>query len=435
MRIMFMTNEYPPHIYGGAGVHVEYLSKELAKLTPVEVRSFHDQTFDDGQLTVRGTKVDATHFAGCPAPLVSPLRALAHLPRLQRPGHRRRQSSTATPGTRISAASSRRFSTASPLVITVHSLEPLRPWKREQIGRGYDLSSWIEKTALEMADAVIAVSNSTARRHSAPVRRRPGEGAHHPQRHRHRRIPAGQTARRCSTRFGIDPARPYVLFVGRMTRQKGLLYLLQAIDAASIPRCRSCCAPANPTRRRCRRNSRRWCEELKLAGRASSGFRRCSTGRDTIALYSHATVFCCPSIYEPFGIINLEAMACDTPVVGSAVGGIPEVVVDGETGFLVDAGLVAEPPHDPVDPDRFARGLAEAINRLARDPELARSDGRSRAEAGGGTLQLAQHCQADPRPLQDARRSARLAHGRHPGAAIARRRTPAGRSIKQSKGR
>ncbi len=374
MRIMFMTNEFPPNIYGGAGVHVEYLSKELARLAEVEVRSFQEQSFVDGALTVRGTKIDGSQFAGCPVPLISPLKALATCLAFNGQGINADIVHCHTWYAHFGGILAK-LMYGTPLAITVHSLEPLRPWKREQIGRGYELSSWVEKTALEMADAVIAVSKSTSEDIARLFDIQPG---------RMHIIPNGidteeylQVNRpEVLTRFGIDYGGPYVLFVGRMTRQKGLLYLLKAIDQIDPTVQVVLCAGESDTPAlqaeleamvdeiRHRRPGVIWIPEMVKRTTA-------------IALYSHASVFCCPSIYEPFGIINLEAMACGTPVVGSAVGGIPEVVVDGETGFLVDPGLSPEPPHDPADPQRFVTGLAEAINRLALNPALSRSMGEA----------------------------------------------------------
>lgn len=374
MRIMFMTNEYPPHIYGGAGVHVEYLSKELAKLASVEVRSFHNQAFTEGGLVVRGTKIDAAQFAAAPSQLHSPLRALA--------------TCLAFNGQGISAdvvhchtwyahfgGILAKLLYGVPLVITVHSLEPLRPWKREQIGRGYDLSSWVEKTALENADAVIGVSSSTrddvlrlfdvdpAKTHVIANGIDTDEY-----------VPADRLD--VVAGHGIDPDQPFILFVGRMTRQKGVRYLLRAADHIDPQMQIVLCAGESDTPE-LQAELEAAVEDLKRRRPGVIWIPEMLSRPETIALYSKARVFCCPSIYEPFGIINLEAMACGTPVVGSNVGGIPEVIVDGETGFLVDAHLSAAPPHDPTDADAFARGLADAINRLARDPELAKRLGEA----------------------------------------------------------
>jgi glycogen synthase len=374
MRVLFMTNEFPPYIYGGAGVHVEYLSRELAKLVDVEVRSFHDQAAVDGRLSVRGTKLDNTLLAGCPVPLVSPLKALATCIAFNGQGIAADIVHCHTWYTHFGGVLAK-ILYGLPLVITVHSLEPLRPWKREQIGRGYDLSNWVEKTALEMADAVVAVSNSTR----ADILRLFDVDAG-----RLRVIPNGidtDEYRPVSRpdvlyRYGIDPNGGFVLFIGRMTRQKGLRYLLEATEAIDPRMQVVLCAGDSDT------------PELQVELEAMvAALKERRPGvvwvpgmidrDDTIALYSHATVFCCPSIYEPFGIINLEAMACGTPVVGTAVGGIPEVVVDGVTGFLVDAKLSPNLPHDPTEPEGLSRGLADAINHFSTDPDLSRRMGEA----------------------------------------------------------
>lgn len=369
MRIMFMTNEYPPHIYGGAGVHVEYLSRELARLASVEVRSFHEQAYVDGQLTVRGTKTDGAQFAGCPSALTSPLRALATCLAFNGQGIDADIVHCHTWYAHFGGVLAKLLY-GTPLVVTVHSLEPLRPWKREQIGRGYELSSWVEKTALEMADAVIAVSKSTGDDvmrlfEIDPAKMHVIANGIDTDEYQHVDRPD------VLARYGIDPARPFVLFVGRMTRQKGLLYLLRAIEQIDAKVQVVLCAGESDTPA-LQAELEAMVADLQLRRPGIIWIPGMLDRPTTIAMYSHASVFCCPSIYEPFGIINLEAMACNTPVVGSAVGGIPEVVVDGETGFLVDVRLSDSPPHDPSDPEGFVAGLAEAINRVALDPALAR---------------------------------------------------------------
>jgi len=374
MRVLLMTNEFPPHIYGGAGVHVEHLSRELAKLTPTEVRCFHDEALVEGGLAVRGTRIDTSHFAGCPVPFVSPLRALATSVAFNGQGIDADVVHCHTWYTHFGGIMAKMLY-GLPLVLTVHSLEPLRPWKREQLGRGYDLSCWVEKTALEMADAVIAVSESTQRDvlnlFDVPPEKVPV-------------ITNGIDTREYKPvdrpevldRYGIDRDRPFVLFVGRMTRQKGLYYLLLAAEKLAPDVQLVLCAGESDTP----------ALQAELEGMVDDLSRRRPgvvwipgmVPRDaTVALYSHATVFCCPSIYEPFGIINLEAMACGTPVVASAVGGITEVVVEGENGFLVDAQLSDRPPHDPIDPEGFAAAMADAINRLVGNPDLRARMGES----------------------------------------------------------
>src|SRR5207253_9815778 len=255
-----------------------------------------------------------------------------------------------------------------PLVITVHSLEPLRPWKREQLAGGYDFSLWVEKTALEMADAIIAVSGAT--KHDIERLFNVDPARVHVI---HNGIDLNQYRRVDSTcalnRYGIDPARPYLLFVGRITRQKGFQHLMRAIQFMDRDFQTVLCAAAPDTPQ--------LAEEMKTAVDHAKAQRpgviwinEMVDQTATRELYSHASVFVCPSIYEPFGIINLEAMACETAVVASAVGGIKEVVVDGETGFLVPLEQAKEGSFEPANPEKFARDLAGRINQLMNDPQL-----------------------------------------------------------------
>jgi starch synthase len=371
MRVLLMTNEFPPNIYGGAGVHVEYLSRELSRLTPVEVRSFQEQSFSTDQLKVLGTRIDASDFT-CSGELVSPLKALATCLAFNTQGIDADIVHCHTWYSHFGGIVAKLLY-GIPLVITVHSLEPLRPWKREQIGRGYDLSIWIEKTAIELADAVIAVSTSTREDILRLFNVAPAKVPV---------IPNGidtdeytQTLdRSVLAKYAIDPDHPYVLFVGRMTRQKGLLYLLQAIAQLDDDTQVVLCAGESDTPE-LQKELESIIADLRIHRKGIIWIPEMVSRPTTIALYSQAAVFCCPSIYEPFGIINLEAMACGTPVVGSRVGGIAEVVIDGETGLLIDAKISPEAPHDPTDPEGFTSALAEGINRLIRNPELRKRMG------------------------------------------------------------
>ena len=373
MRVLLLTNEYPPHIYGGAGVHVEYLARELAQLTSVEVRTFGTQQVEQQHLRVRGLRSDSAVFAAALAGFASPLQALSTC--LSFVGHPMAADVVHchTWYTHFGGILAK-ILYELPLVITVHSLEPLRPWKREQLGRGYDLSSWIEKTALEMADAIIAVSRSTAADITQLFAIEPAAVTV---------IPNGidtteyapLTDPACLSTYGINPERPYVLFLGRMTRQKGLHYLLAAVPSL-LPEAQVvlCAGPADTPE---------MAQEIEATVHSLQQQRSgiiwipaMVPRRTSMVLYSHAAVFCCPSIYEPFGLVNLEAMACATPVVASAVGGIPDVVVDGETGWLVDPDLSSEPPYEPRDATQFAHRLALALNQLLADPALRQRMGQ-----------------------------------------------------------
>ncbi len=347
MKVLFLTNEYPPRIYGGAGVHVGYLSRELAKTMPVEVRCFGDQHVDEGNLKVIGFELNID------ADLVHCHTWYSHVGGILA-----------------------KKNYGLPLVITVHSLEPLRPWKREQLGGGYDFSLWVEKTALEMADAIIAVSGAT--KHDIERLFNVDPARVHVI---HNGIDLNQYRKVDSTgaikRYGIDPSRPYLLFVGRITRQKGFQHLVRAIQFMDRDFQIVLCAAAPDTPQ--------LAEEMRIAVERAEAQR---TGiiwinemvdqQTACELYSQAAIFICPSIYEPFGIINLEAMACETAVVASAVGGIKEVVVDGETGFLVPLEQMKESPFEAINPEKFARDLAQRVNELMRDRQL-----RERFEKAG----------------------------------------------------
>ncbi len=373
MKVLFLTNEYPPHIYGGAGVHADHLSRELAKSMPVEVRCFGDQNFKKGNLTVKGFELDTSDFT-CPKPLRSVFGAVRRCTDFNTTNIDANLVHCHTWYSHFGGILAK-LNYGIPLVITVHSLEPLRPWKREQLGGGYDFSLWIEKTALAMADAVIAVSNETKR----DIERLFGVD---PTRMHviHNGIDLEDYRRVDSTgalaRYGIDINEPYLLFVGRITRQKGIIHLLRAIQFMDQRFQIVLCAAAPDT--------------PEIAEEMKNAVERLKTDRSDIIwidemvdrktaneLYSHAAVFCCPSIYEPFGIINLEAMACETAVVASAVGGIKEVVVDGETGFLVPLEQMKESPFEPLNPEKFARDLAVRINQLMADAELREKFGKA----------------------------------------------------------
>ena len=373
MKVLFLTNEYPPYIYGGAGVHVDGLSRELAKTMPVEVRCFGDQHFKKGKLEVTGFELDARNFT-CPKPLQSVFGAVRRCIDFNTTNIDADLVHCHTWYSHFGGILAK-LNYGIPLLITVHSLEPLRPWKREQLGGGYDFSLWIEKTALEMANAIIAVSNET---------RRDIERLFDVDLTRvhviHNGIDLEQYRKVDSTaalkRHGIDPTKPYLLFVGRIARQKGIIHLVRAIQFMDKDFQIVLCAGAPDTPEIAVEMK----EAVKSAAKRRSDIIWIEEMVDreaVIELYSHAAVFCCPSIYEPFGIINLEAMACETAVVASAVGGIKEVVVDGETGFLVPLEQMKESPFEPTNPEKFSCDLAARINQLMKDRTVREKFGRA----------------------------------------------------------
>lgn len=393
MKALMLTNEFPPYTYGGAGAHVEYLSRELSHLFPVEVRCFGDQRIDKGNLTVRGFPLGDVPF-GAPKPLHSVFGAVQRCWQMTAAGLDADLVHCHTWYSLLGGILAK-LNYGIPLVVTTHSLEPLRPWKREQLAGGYDFSLWVEKTALEMADAIIAVSEGT----KADILKLfavPEERVHVI----HNGIDLQEFRKVDShavlTRYGIHTGKPYVLFVGRITRQKGIIYLLKALSHldSDFPVVLCASSPDTPA----------IAVEMKEALAAASAHRDhiywiqdVLDKPSLIELYSNAAMFCCPSIYEPFGLINLEAMACEKPVVASAVGGIPEVVVEDETGFLVPMDQYDEAPFSPKDPEQFALDLAERINHLMRDPALRQpmgEAGRRRAEELFSWTAIAKRTQA-----------------------------------------
>ncbi len=379
MKVLYITNEYPPHVYGGAGVHIEYLSKEVAKLAGVEVRCYGDQKPGNGTIKTTGYE-SAAGYLKLDRGLQSVFKTIDRDLQIVGEGVDADVVHCHTWYTHMAGIWAK-LNFGVPLVVTTHSLEPLRPWKREQLAGGYDFSLWVEKTAIEMADAVIAVSHGT---------RADVKSLFNVREDRlkviYNGIDTDEFKKVASTehikRFGFDPAKPYLLFVGRITRQKGIIHLVNAIRYLNpdIPVVLCAGAPDTPE------IEKEMAEGVKSVSKNRTNIhwvREMVDRKTLIELYSHAAVFCCPSIYEPFGIINLEAMACETPVVASAVGGIPEVVVDGVTGKLVKLEQMNESPFEAVKPDEFAHDLAREINALMANPALRdkmAAAGRKRVE-------------------------------------------------------
>jgi starch synthase len=382
LRVGLITREYPPAVYGGAGVHVEYLSRELARSIDVEVHCWGDQHADQGRLHVRGQQPWPALADGPPQKFTTALEAFS-LNLLEAQSLQVDIVHTHTWYVAMTGFLAKKLH-GTPHVLTTHSLEPLRAWKAEQLGSGYAMSSWMEHTAIHAADAIIAVSQGTkadilrAYPTIDPARIHVIYNGIDLDEYQ----PTPDTS--ALTDNGVDPARPYVLFLGRITRQKGVTHLVDALAYLPSDTQVVLCAGAPDTpeiaaEMRAKVEAARrthphviWIE--KMLPRAAA-----------IQLYSHCAVFCCPSVYEPFGIINLEAMACHAPVVASATGGILEVVVEGVTGCLVPF------EHDPVTgfpahPDEFSRALAAKLLAVLNDPARARAMGKAGRKRVEGTF-------------------------------------------------
>ena len=366
MRVDILSKEYPPQVYGGAGVHVAELVRALRDRGDVDarVRCFGGARDEPGttgyadlpQLSsanaaISTLGVDLAMVGDCAgADLVHShtwyANMAGHLASLQH---------------------------AVPHVVSAHSLEPMRPWKAEQLGGGYAVSSWAERTAYEAAAAVIAVSDGMR---LDVLNSYPGidpDKVHVV----HNGIDSvlwqqdsSPEALESLRRHGVDPDRPSVVFVGRITRQKGLPYLLRA--AAELPpEVQLVLCAGAPDTPQLMAEVEALMAELRVGRAGVVWITEMLPRAEVIALLSAATVFACPSVYEPLGIVNLEAMACELAVVATATGGIPEVVVDGETGWLVPIEQVADGSGVPVDPDRFVADLARAMNEAVSDPVRA----------------------------------------------------------------
>ena len=380
MRVGLFTREYPPQVYGGAGVHVDYLSRELAKEIEVEVHCWGPQNSDHANLHVRGAEPWSEITEGTFGKFKGALEAFSlNLTQVK-----------ALQGIDVVHTHTWYVSMAGylakklygvPFVLTTHSLEPLRAWKAEQLGSGYAMSSWMEETAILDADAIIAVSQGT----KADILRA------YPQVDPARihviynGIDLAEYQKTSNTQalidYGVDPAVPYILFVGRITRQKGVTHLVDAIRYLPSDTQVVLCAGA-PDTPEIAAELRDKVEAARQHHPRIVWIEKMVTKQEAIQLYSNCRVFCCPSVYEPFGIINLEAMACRAPVVASATGGIKEVVVESETGHLIpfDQDPVTS---FPIDPEKFARDLATGILDLLADPEKCQrfgDAGRKRVE-------------------------------------------------------
>ena len=394
MKALFYTREFPPYVYGGAGVHVEYLADELSKLMEVDVRCFGDQDEKSGNLSVKGYPYNSPDFKNSNDKLKAVFQTLSTCIHMNAEEVDADVVHCHTWYAQFAGIVAK-LCYGIPLVITTHSLEPLRPWKREQLGRGYEASSWVEKTAIEMADAIVAVSEET----KVDVLK-----YFNVDEDKVKVIYNGINLEqyvvtdKTSTleEYGIDQTKPFVLFVGRITRQKGIIHLVNAIKYIDPDTQIVLCAGA-PDTPEIGKEMEDSVNEVKKTRGNVIWIDVMLDKPSVIQLYSHADVFCCPSIYEPFGIINIEAMACETPVVASAVGGIKEVVVHGETGILVQLEQQEEAPFEPKKPDKFSQDLADGINKLTRDKSLSLTmakNGRKRVEESFDWVAIAKQMEA-----------------------------------------
>jgi len=352
MKVTFFTREYPPNVYGGAGVHIKNLSHQLSRLMEVDVRCMGDQDQLDPSLRVKGYQGWSRMWQNGEPKFNSALGTFSANLSMVRDSVDADVVHTHTWYASLSGFMAKHLYDV-PFVATVHSLEPLRPWKEEQLGRSYHLTTWVEKLALENADRIVAVSNNARAEILELFQVNPDRvvviynGID---------LEVWNPSRSEAARKAFDVAEDYILFLGRTSRQKGMVHLIDAMRYVDPGVQLVCCTSAPDTPE----------IEAEIAAKVEGEPRvlwinTLLREEQYIELYTHARVFACPSVYEPFGIINLEAMACETPVVASAVGGITEVVVPEVTGLLV-------PPADP-------RALADAINRVLRDKRKARDMG------------------------------------------------------------
>ena len=371
VRTAILTREWAPNIYGGAGVHVQYLVPALAKHISAEVFAFGDHLEGARGFSTPTHLVDANPALATLGVNLEMVDAIASI----------------NPDVVHSHTWYTNFAghTASvlldiPLIVTAHSLEPLRPWKAEQLGGGYRLSSWVEHSAYQHAAGIIAVSAGMKADILNCYPSIKPERIHVIHNGINTDLYRPDASFAALDKYGIDPAKPYVLFVGRITRQKGLPHLLEAARRFESDINLVICATSPDTP-----EIEIEVENLVAKLRSERGpesvtwIQNQVPREDLLQLFTNATVFACPSIYEPQGIVNLEAMACETAVVASNVGGIPEVVVDNETGILV--------PYDPNEPKAFEHAFADAVNRVVADPNFARAlgaQGRARAVSSFG---------------------------------------------------
>jgi len=377
MKIALFTNEFPPNIYGGAGVHIDFLSQELAKLGEVEVRCFGNQQEEIGTMNVFGIQSSLNQMEDEANPHLKMFHNLSRNVEMAQHTLQADVIHCHTWYTHLAGIFSREL-LQSPLILTTHSLETHRPWKVEQIGNGYFLSRWIENHAYNTADGIIAVSQQM----KTDVIEAYGVSAEkvtvihngiNPEFYK----PTFDND--LLLEYGINPEIPFVLFVGRITRQKGISQLISAAKYFNTT-CQVVLCAGAPDTQEIAKETEEIIIELKSQREGIILISEMLPREKIKVLYSHARVFACPSLYEPFGIINLEAMACETPVIGSAVGGIPEIIIEGQTGFLIPLESVSRTDFNPKNPERYQKEFAQKVNHLLDNEELADKMGKAGRE-------------------------------------------------------
>lgn len=374
MKIALFSNEFPPNIYGGAGVHIDFLSRELCKLGKVEVRCFGNQMENTDAMNVVGIQSCLTKMEDKENLHLKMFHNLSKNVEMAQATLDADVIHCHTWYTHLAGIFSRELLQV-PLILTTHSLETHRTWKVEQLGNGYFLSRWIENHAYNTADGVIAVSQQmkTDVVEAYGIDQKKVTVIHNgidPEFYK----PTFDSD--LLVEYGINPEIPFVLFVGRITRQKGISQLIAAAQYFN-KNCQIVLCAGAPDTPEIAKEAEDLIANLKQKREGIILISEMLPREKIKILYSHARVFACPSLYEPFGIINLEAMSCETPVVGSAIGGIPEIIVEGKTGYLIDLESVSRTDFNPKNPDEFQQHFAQKINLLLDDEDLANAMGKA----------------------------------------------------------
>ncbi len=377
MKIALFTNEFPPYIYGGAGVHIDFLSQELAKLAEIEVRCFGTQNEQVDSMNVLGIQSSLTKMEDVTNPHIKMFHNLSKNVEMSQHTLQADVVHCHTWYTHLAGIFTRELLQV-PLILTTHSLETHRPWKVEQLGNGYFLSRWLENHAYNTADGVIAVSQQMKTDVIEAYGINPEKvtiihNGIDPEFYK----PTFDLE--LLNEYGINPDVPFVLFVGRITRQKGISQLISAAKYFD-KNCQIVLCAGAPDTPEIAAETETLINELKSQRDGVILISEMLPREKIKVLYSHARVFACPSLYEPFGIINLEAMSCETPVVGSSVGGIPEIIIEGKTGYLIPLESVSRTNFNPKNPEEFQKEFASKINILLNDESLANQMGKAGRE-------------------------------------------------------